>query len=573
MRHKRNRHKLSRDSAHRKALMKNLSRQLIEHERIQTSQAKAKAVKPEVEQLITLAKRGDLHARRLLLSRARPGQVHRPQAGRRDRAALQRAPGRLHADRQARPAPVRLDGDGLPRTGLTAGRASGRRPVATYLASTSRLRRPPASRAGPSQPGLRTVQGELEAALARVLGEPAPLTVAGRTDARRPRARRRSPRYDRRAAPGSLRRALNALHRPATSPSPRSPRRRGFDARRDARSRALPLPGRARREPPSPFERGRALHWPHPLDRDRARTSAPRCCRARTTSRRSRRPRPTHVRFERDVLDAALARRGRRIARVRDRGRRLHAQHGPGAGRDDARGRRRPPRPGLGLPRACSTGRRARRRARRRRPRPLPGRRRLLSVPPRVPAAPLVESTRCGFCSPTTTGSAPRACRRCAARCSRSTGSSSTSSRPTRTAARRRARSRPARRSGSRRSASTTARSATRPTARRSTASASPQLGLLGEPPELIVSGINHGSNLGDDVTYSGTVAAALEGIVLGIPAIAVSQQSLGREMDFLLGREFDFSVSAPLTAALAADRRRRPPARGHAAERQLPGR
>ena len=78
-------------------------------------------------------------------------------------------------------------------------------------------------------------------------------------------------------------------------------------------------------------------------------------------------------------------------------------------------------------------------------------------------------------------------------------------------------------------------------------------LGLIGERPELIVSGINHGSNLGDDVTYSGTVAAALEGIVLGIPAIAVSQQSTAGEMDFRLGREFDFSVSAPLTAALAA--------------------
>jgi 5'-nucleotidase len=78
-------------------------------------------------------------------------------------------------------------------------------------------------------------------------------------------------------------------------------------------------------------------------------------------------------------------------------------------------------------------------------------------------------------------------------------------------------------------------------------------LGLMGERPELIVSGINHGSNLGDDVTYSGTVAAALEGIVLGIPAIAVSQQSIEGEMDFRLGREFDFSVSAPLAAALAA--------------------
>jgi 5'-nucleotidase len=58
-------------------------------------------------------------------------------------------------------------------------------------------------------------------------------------------------------------------------------------------------------------------------------------------------------------------------------------------------------------------------------------------------------------------------------------------------------------------------------------------LGLIDIEPELIVSGINHGANLGDDITYSGTVAAALEGIVLGLPAIAVSQQDDGGEMDF----------------------------------------
>ena len=68
MRHGKQRHKLSRDSAHRKALMRNLSRELIDHERIRTTQAKAKAVKPQVEKLITLAKRGDLHARRQALS-------------------------------------------------------------------------------------------------------------------------------------------------------------------------------------------------------------------------------------------------------------------------------------------------------------------------------------------------------------------------------------------------------------------------------------------------------------------------------------------------------------------------
>ena len=68
MRHKKQRHKLSRDSAHRKSLMMNLSKELIDHERIETTTAKAKAVKPEVERLITLAKRGDLHARRQALS-------------------------------------------------------------------------------------------------------------------------------------------------------------------------------------------------------------------------------------------------------------------------------------------------------------------------------------------------------------------------------------------------------------------------------------------------------------------------------------------------------------------------
>ena len=68
MRHRRTRHKLSRDASHRRALLKNLSRDLIEHERIKTSQAKAKAVKPEVEKLVTLAKRDDLHARRQALA-------------------------------------------------------------------------------------------------------------------------------------------------------------------------------------------------------------------------------------------------------------------------------------------------------------------------------------------------------------------------------------------------------------------------------------------------------------------------------------------------------------------------
>jgi 5'-nucleotidase len=79
-------------------------------------------------------------------------------------------------------------------------------------------------------------------------------------------------------------------------------------------------------------------------------------------------------------------------------------------------------------------------------------------------------------------------------------------------------------------------------------------LGLVGGSPELIVSGINHGSNLGDDITYSGTVAAALEGVVLGVPGIAVSQQSQAREMDFRLGHEFEFGAAAAFTAALVEE-------------------
>jgi 5'-nucleotidase len=75
-------------------------------------------------------------------------------------------------------------------------------------------------------------------------------------------------------------------------------------------------------------------------------------------------------------------------------------------------------------------------------------------------------------------------------------------------------------------------------------------LGLVeGFEPQLIVSGMNHGANLGDDITYSGTVAAALEGVVLGLPAIAVSQQSSAREMDFRLGDSFDFEEGARFVA------------------------
>jgi 5'-nucleotidase len=80
-------------------------------------------------------------------------------------------------------------------------------------------------------------------------------------------------------------------------------------------------------------------------------------------------------------------------------------------------------------------------------------------------------------------------------------------------------------------------------------------LGLIDEwYPELVVSGINHGTNIGDDITYSGTVAAALEGIVLGLPGIAVSQQSTSLELDFRRVSAFDFNAAADFTARLVAD-------------------
>jgi 5'-nucleotidase len=81
------------------------------------------------------------------------------------------------------------------------------------------------------------------------------------------------------------------------------------------------------------------------------------------------------------------------------------------------------------------------------------------------------------------------------------------------------------------------------------------RLGLIsGHAPEVVVSGINHGSNLGDDITYSGTVAAALEAIVLGLPGIAVSQQSRSLELDFRVGEKFAFEVAAAFTASLVAE-------------------
>jgi large subunit ribosomal protein L17 len=75
MRHASKGKKLGRDSAHRKALYANLTCSLLEHERIKTTEAKAKAVKPIAEQMITLGRRGDLHARRQALAFLRSQEI------------------------------------------------------------------------------------------------------------------------------------------------------------------------------------------------------------------------------------------------------------------------------------------------------------------------------------------------------------------------------------------------------------------------------------------------------------------------------------------------------------------
>ena len=75
MRHQRKGKKLGRDSAHRKALYSNLAGALIEHGRIQTTEAKAKAVKPIAEKMITLGRRGDIHARRQAIAFLRSQEI------------------------------------------------------------------------------------------------------------------------------------------------------------------------------------------------------------------------------------------------------------------------------------------------------------------------------------------------------------------------------------------------------------------------------------------------------------------------------------------------------------------
>ena len=71
-------------------------------------------------------------------------------------------------------------------------------------------------------------------------------------------------------------------------------------------------------------------------------------------------------------------------------------------------------------------------------------------------------------------------------------------------------------------------------------------LGFLRHKPDLVVSGINRGANLGDDITYSGTVAAAMEGLLSSIPSVAISIGAYGGDIDY--------GPSASFAALLAAN-------------------
>lgn len=76
---------------------------------------------------------------------------------------------------------------------------------------------------------------------------------------------------------------------------------------------------------------------------------------------------------------------------------------------------------------------------------------------------------------------------------------------------------------------------------------------LAGERPDLIVAGINHGANLGDDITYSGTVGAALEARHLGLPGLAVSQIARDAGLGFTDEGGYDFRPVAEFAARLVA--------------------
>jgi len=75
------------------------------------------------------------------------------------------------------------------------------------------------------------------------------------------------------------------------------------------------------------------------------------------------------------------------------------------------------------------------------------------------------------------------------------------------------------------------------------------------EKPDLVISGVNNGENLGDDITYSGTISAAMEGALAGIPAVALSQALRGTEHGFAAAENWAVKVLKPILAMQMAKR------------------
>jgi tRNA pseudouridine38-40 synthase len=152
------------------------------------------------------------------------------------------------------------------------------------------------------QPGLRTVQEELETGLATVLREPVELMVAGRTDTGVHALGQVASFATEVEVPVDLARRLNGVCPGDVALTAATAVQDGFDARRDATSRTY-LYRVLTRSAPSPFEHGRALWWPHRLDRD----ALDACAAALPGTHDFTAFTPTqtdHVRFDRDILNA-----------------------------------------------------------------------------------------------------------------------------------------------------------------------------------------------------------------------------------------------------------------------------
>ena len=159
-----------------------------------------------------------------------------------------------------------------------------------------------------AQPGLRTVQGELEAALATVLREPVQLTVAGRTDTGVHALGQVASFVTEAELPRDLARGLNAVGPDDVAVTAAAVVEDGFDARHDAKSRSY-LYRVLARPTPSPFKQNRALWWPHRLDLDALHA----CAAALPGNHDFTAFTPTqtdHVRFDRDVLAASWDQEG-----------------------------------------------------------------------------------------------------------------------------------------------------------------------------------------------------------------------------------------------------------------------